>query len=74
MTSKYEDVFEANMRPPTSASPFMARGSFVPKKDITLKAGEPVILCVFRNAGETGPWFKLKATKERRWVSKLTLD
>lgn len=74
MTSKYEDVFEANMRPPTSASPFMARGSFVPKKDITLKAGEPVILCVFRNAGETGPWFKLKATKEKQQASKLTLD
>jgi len=74
MTSKYDDVFEANMRPPTSASPYMARGSFVPDKDITLKAGEPVILCVFRNAGDTGPWFKLKATKERRRASILNLD
>ena len=74
MTSKYDDVFEANLRPPKSASPYMARGSFVSDKDIHIKAGEPVILCVFRNTGETGPWFKLKATKERRWVSKLTLD
>ena len=74
MSSKYDKVFEANMRPPTSASPYMARGSFTPTEPITLNAGEKIIFCVFRNAGETGPWFKLKATKERRWVSKLTLD
>lgn len=74
MSSKYYDVFNANMRPPNSASPYMARGSFVPDKDITLKAGEQLILCVFRNVGDTGPWFRLKATKEKQQGSKITLD
>lgn len=74
MTSKYDDVFEVSMQPPKSANSYMARGSFTPTEKITLNAGERMIFCVFRNTGDTGLWFKLKATKEHQPVSKLTLD